>query len=54
MKRTTREVLKDSNRKRGQHPANKGDKVERQPLTGFTPKRRALSPSAPHSKTYGH
>jgi hypothetical protein len=54
MKRATREVLQDSKQRRCQHPGTKGDKDQRQPLIGFTAKRRALSPSAPHSKTYGH
>ena len=54
MKRTTREILQDLNRKRTQRVGNADDKYSRQPLAGFMPKRRALSPSVPHSKTYGH
>jgi hypothetical protein len=53
MKRTTKDLLKDSTKKSRLHPG-KNDKVEGHALEGHVPKRRALSPSSPHSKTYGH
>jgi hypothetical protein len=53
MKRTTKDVLKDSTQKRRARPG-KNDKAEQHSLEGHVPKRRALSPSSPHSKTYGH
>jgi hypothetical protein len=53
MKRNTKEVLKDATKKRSGRPG-KNDKAERHTLEGHAAKRRALSPSAPHSKTYGH
>ena len=56
MNRYTKELLEDLNRKRSMHEARKKDKFgqEHKPLYGHVPRRRALSPSAPHSKTWSH
>jgi hypothetical protein len=54
MKRTTQGLPKDRNQKTPRHITGAGDKDRREPLQGFTPRRRATSPSVPHSKTYGH